>query len=860
MVEDQLARFSLWTSSIGVFAPGRASMDHRLREAPDVHDAVITLLDSASDSVRDCLASLEAIMKAQKETGIKDMAPLYEDLRLAVKAVAGDITMLYQLSNTIRRASKELQNLRAAKAYCIRDDEGNNAEPQLRQVFDNYIRGKFPGISDSLRERLASSMVLRRKRILYRRSRYEKTALRAAKTVPQLKVQPVPAITQQQAVTVLGLLQSDSGENPAARNQTEQKQHQQGEQREEQHTAPSIVESSAPSATTLAADSYRKAATSSTISATKTIALSNHEDLDFPPAPLGRVWQRYKPRKKQIMSDFGQSGDVDHLSALSDESEATDPSPHQLSEQARKRLRDALKAEWIKCLKAVGEVICPYCLHALPCLSISDDRKWKAHVTGDLDAYVCLFDNCNAADELFTHSVDWLRHMREHTLRWRCNSKSHGLLVFETEDKYLSHMREVHPGSFTEPQLRVLAERNGRPVGPMFELCPFCGTSRADISIANMEDHIAGHLRSLALMSLPGYEDEAPDSSGSDKSSSSTDTTRSTIRNDPKRHIRQTSFQIADTEALKSRKWELHGLGGFGQLPNSLPNRGDVAELENDLLQELLRINRSPGAQPTKADDEVDRDSIIPNPPSSDTDEDDLPMSDAGYSDGEDSVSEVEVPKDAVALLNIRGLTYKWIPNKPILTPGLGFTSNNLLCLDEPESHDSKGYVFHELLAKLSHDEVMEMRHKSRWEDSSIEQPINVLALIRVRLTIRDQGYRTACYVKALGRWESEAYWVNAWLKRTSRGLKDPSLLVEALLGRPNSEVSTILLSFRKCGDDFGQDEVEDDEVEDDEVEDDEVEDDEVEDDEVEDDGVEDDEAEDEVMQHFTGRKRRRYF
>jgi hypothetical protein len=44
-VEDQAARFSTWTSGIGVFAPGRASMDHRLRHAPEVQSVAIGLLD-----------------------------------------------------------------------------------------------------------------------------------------------------------------------------------------------------------------------------------------------------------------------------------------------------------------------------------------------------------------------------------------------------------------------------------------------------------------------------------------------------------------------------------------------------------------------------------------------------------------------------------------------------------------------------------------------------------------------------------------------------------------------------------------------------------------------------------------------
>jgi hypothetical protein len=52
LVEDQLARFSIWASGIGVFARGRGSMDHRLREAPDVRDTVVALLNGLADDIK----------------------------------------------------------------------------------------------------------------------------------------------------------------------------------------------------------------------------------------------------------------------------------------------------------------------------------------------------------------------------------------------------------------------------------------------------------------------------------------------------------------------------------------------------------------------------------------------------------------------------------------------------------------------------------------------------------------------------------------------------------------------------------------------------------------------------------------
>ena len=54
MVEDQFARFSTWTAGIGVFAPGRASMDYRLRRAPDVQSVVTGLLESLNYRIRTC--------------------------------------------------------------------------------------------------------------------------------------------------------------------------------------------------------------------------------------------------------------------------------------------------------------------------------------------------------------------------------------------------------------------------------------------------------------------------------------------------------------------------------------------------------------------------------------------------------------------------------------------------------------------------------------------------------------------------------------------------------------------------------------------------------------------------------------
>lgn len=54
-VEDQIARFSTWAAGIGVFSLGRASMDHRLRFAPEVQSVVAGLLESLNYRVLICV-------------------------------------------------------------------------------------------------------------------------------------------------------------------------------------------------------------------------------------------------------------------------------------------------------------------------------------------------------------------------------------------------------------------------------------------------------------------------------------------------------------------------------------------------------------------------------------------------------------------------------------------------------------------------------------------------------------------------------------------------------------------------------------------------------------------------------------
>jgi hypothetical protein len=63
-IEDQLGRFSIWTSNIGVFAPTRASLDYRLRCVADLHRLVRGLLWTLNEHIQRCEIRFQFIFNA----------------------------------------------------------------------------------------------------------------------------------------------------------------------------------------------------------------------------------------------------------------------------------------------------------------------------------------------------------------------------------------------------------------------------------------------------------------------------------------------------------------------------------------------------------------------------------------------------------------------------------------------------------------------------------------------------------------------------------------------------------------------------------------------------------------------------
>ncbi|KAG5746711.1 hypothetical protein H9Q72_010680 [Fusarium xylarioides] len=348
-VEDQLARFQLWTANICVFSTGRDSLDYRLREAPDVRTPVIGLLQALDFRVKTCSRILDSMLQGPEIISIEEGAGKLVD---SLDRLSGEVTLLHKITNTIRRASKDIHDSRAANGFKIRAGGGQDAGPFLQKIFLHYLCDRFPGASTNIQERLADSMVLRCKRLLYRRERYGKNPIQ----LPQIV--SAPRISHPEPDVIIPL---DDSDRPAKKRMMAAPAH-------------SAVYSTA-TATTLSPERFRKAAAPSAVS--KTVEISDNDGDVFPPAPIRTLMQNFKKRKQVI-----EDGHKNTLSAITGYDEGAELSA--LFSQNDQRIIDAklardraLAKAWDDCIEAVSEVTCPYCFQVLPVREVIDDLKWK---------------------------------------------------------------------------------------------------------------------------------------------------------------------------------------------------------------------------------------------------------------------------------------------------------------------------------------------------------------------------------------------------------------------------------------------------------------------------------------------------
>ncbi|KAI0900540.1 hypothetical protein F4806DRAFT_159830 [Annulohypoxylon nitens] len=421
-IEDEMARFSIWSSNMSIFASWKDCLDYRVQGVPETQELILSILEILREQIEECICLSERLAEPPFPNEIQTSDLIQGDFERIFNSISSRIRLLHEISSTVRTATRKSPDVKAITSFQMNDDNGDNIEDIVRKYFTVKFRDDYPESSDIICDRLVTTMILRRKRVLYRRSRYTPNPTKSAQTSMESEIETPVVNTQKE-------------------NEEQKVSNQDIEVAPEPSKGPLVV----PSATTFASHISQRAP--SAVPSVNSADSESHEELIFPPRPVPN---------------------------------------HGLT-----------------------EVTCPYCLDTLSNLEMSNDEEWRSHILEDLDSFVCLFDHCDEPNVLYRHSEEWLLHMRKHVRRWRCSTKFHGVIDFNSRHEYEIHVKQSHKKIYSSTQLDILAERSMHSSGPLLDTCPLCGTK---VDLINDMIH---HLRSLALESLYSEYDDPNYSFGS---------------------------------------------------------------------------------------------------------------------------------------------------------------------------------------------------------------------------------------------------------------------------------------------------------------------------------------------------------
>ncbi|KAM5476153.1 hypothetical protein MauCBS54593_000838 [Microsporum audouinii] len=469
VMDDQLARFSLWASNMDVYGPLNVSLDYRLRFSPTAADIIHQLLDIICDT----LLSLKPIddrppqVSSRKRQRISvhsnpgatrradddasdsesDVDPAEENILKITETIGGTLTRLFRLSNAVRKSAKAN---RARKIERYRDDEeANKAIDELCLYTKCYIEFRFPEAPEALRSALVEANALRLRRLYYQRSHRRRIdlSIQSPGTAPAVVQLPkmmasapavrfAPSALPKPATTVKMPMPAPS---PApATNATTARQ-------------------------TDVAAFYAKSTTE--IPRAKSVLVNNK--LSFPPIPPTQqcpycgVIVEFKNTARSLLWQNHVIGDLE-----------------------------------------------PFICIFSHCL----EGGHHGHGTGPLT---------------FETSKAWSSHMQTaHGHTWECRAPSHDPIVFDQEIQYREHSIKEH--GVPEAHAGTLSNAARRPVIDKVVECPFGddfqpsgkAESSAVFSSEALQSHVAGHMKEIALLTLqklPNDDDENAENVDSDQ-------------------------------------------------------------------------------------------------------------------------------------------------------------------------------------------------------------------------------------------------------------------------------------------------------------------------------------------------------
>ncbi|KXX78599.1 hypothetical protein MMYC01_204494 [Madurella mycetomatis] len=194
--ETILTRLSIWAGNIGVFAPGAASLDERLYSGdhPDISDVLCHLLGRLNDALQLALEPPLQEQDHESENSESDDSDSLLSLDVAddtspdterwppskpIDRANDIVSRLYRLSTAIRKPASSRETERVRKfAQDMAGSPDLQAQAEELESLESFAQWlvcyKFSRAPKPLVNRLVSSVVFRRARLLYRRRHQSK--------------------------------------------------------------------------------------------------------------------------------------------------------------------------------------------------------------------------------------------------------------------------------------------------------------------------------------------------------------------------------------------------------------------------------------------------------------------------------------------------------------------------------------------------------------------------------------------------------------------------------------------------------------------------------------------------------------
>lgn len=475
LLDDQLARFRLWTSNMEVFGSPNVSLDYRLRYSPTVVDIIHQLLEVVYKSLvslaEDTTMKQRADEPPQTPTAKKrriseagnvfitkvfpdddssdsdsDRDPAEKAASLIIYTIGGTITRLFRLSNAIRK-SATASRTRKIEEYKD-NEEANTAINELHVYTDSYIRFRFPETTDNLRSALIEANARRLRRFYYQMSHRRRIALTVQN--PQMDVKDVQ-------------LPKPQTRSPAVRFVP---------------TAPSK---------------------------SKMTGTNPQSKTNLPPAPVTYATTARQTAVGALYA--GSNVEVPRAKSVMVNSRLSFPPVPPTNE-------------------------CPYCGVIVEFSGASKTTMWNDHVMRDLEPFVCFFAHCTDSSRqdhgllTFETSKSWINHMQSaHGYAWECRAPSHNPIMFEQEAEFQEHSRKEH--GVPDAHISTLSSAARRPTTENIRECPFgdefSAPENAKPTAIFTNDalhlHVAAHMKEIALLvlqKLPSEENEEAEDVASD--------------------------------------------------------------------------------------------------------------------------------------------------------------------------------------------------------------------------------------------------------------------------------------------------------------------------------------------------------